>query len=87
MITMKLWLLRPLEEVLDRSEDNPWDPWFDKSFGFVVRAADQVEARDLAQKNATSETGEEWLDANYSSCQELETDGPSVIILEDFKSA
>lgn len=31
---MKLWLLRPIET----EGPNLWDPWYDKAFGFVVRA-------------------------------------------------
>ena len=33
---MRLWLLRPQEGLIEG--DNPWDPWYDKAFGFVVRA-------------------------------------------------
>lgn len=39
---MKLWLLRPVVG-LDEN-DNPWWPWYDKAFGFVVRA--ETEARE-----------------------------------------
>ena len=31
-LRMRLWLLRPVEG------DSLWDPWYDKAFGFVVRA-------------------------------------------------
>jgi hypothetical protein len=43
---MKLWLLRPKE---GRSH---WEPWYDKAFGFVVRANSETEARKLASGDA-----------------------------------
>jgi len=46
---MKLWLLRPrvLEDTFD-----PWEPWYDKAFGFVVRAETEKDARQMAQERA-----------------------------------
>lgn len=94
---MRLWLVRPRAEVVTR-EINPWEPWFDKVFAFVIRAATKGEARALAQAAAGAEgrgiyqglglTEEEsaddvWLDAAYSECLELDRDGGPEVILVD----
>ncbi len=43
---MKLYELRLAEEL---SEDgHPWRPWYDKAFGFVVRAETPERARQIA---------------------------------------
>ena len=46
---MKLWILRPIE-------GSPyWEPWYDKAFGFVVRAKDEKEARMIAYRDQGDE--------------------------------
>ena len=41
---MRLWLLRPFQ-------GHPrWNPWYDKAFGFVVRAETAQDARMLVAK-------------------------------------
>lgn len=94
---MKLWLLRPV----DRQEpnDNPWQPWYDKAFGFVVRAETEAEARDMAHADAgdesrgefmnekTANTREPWKDATYSTCVELLPEGPAEVVMQDFARA
>ena len=47
---MKLWLLEAKANL--PTDDNPWEPWYDKSFGFVVRAETEAEARKIAHENA-----------------------------------
>lgn len=96
---MKFWLLRPVENLPDN--DDPWNPWYDKVFGFVVRANDEQQAREIAQENAGDEqrgiflglrianTTTPWLDPKYSTCVELsklQGDEPDVI-LSDYHSA
>ena len=78
---MKLWLLRPVKG-LDK-DDNPWDPWYDKCFGSVIKAEDAEDAREIANDNAgdenrgeflqeqTARTKTPWLDVKYSTCEEL----------------
>lgn len=89
---MKLWLLEPVRTL--PVDDNPWEPWYDKAFGFVVRAETEAEARALAQ----AEGGDEiygpnvndcpaWTDNRYSTCVELLPDGPIGVVLRDFASA
>lgn len=95
---MTLWLLRPVEGLLDA--DNPWKPWYDKSFGFVVRAETETSARTFADEKAGDEnrgsflgkqiakTSNPWLDPRYSTCIPLTPDhGPTGVIMQDFASA
>lgn len=93
---MKLWLLAPLFEDVN---DNPWDPWYDKAFGFVVRAETEDDARQIAHKNAgdenkntfmgisISKTTTPWLDIKYSLCVPLPQEGEARLILRDFAAA
>lgn len=86
---MKLWLLRPIDG------DALWEPWYDKAFGFVVRAETEADARALA----LTESGEEtfallsadpdrpaWTSA-HSTCVELLPDGEPGIVLRDLKAS
>lgn len=93
---MKLWLLRPIDRPMG---DDPWDPWYDKAFGFVVRADTEDEARNLAHEEAGDEnrgkfldreiakTKSPWLDRAYSTCVELTADGVAEVIIRDFAAA
>lgn len=94
-----LWLLRPRDFLPD--DDNPWNPWYDKCFGFVIRADSEKEARKLANENGRDEnrgeflnkkvahTTSPWLDERYSTCINLsDIDiGPSRIIMQDNHAA
>ena len=94
---MTLWLLRPVEDLPDN--DNPWHPWYDKCFGFVVRAKNTQDARTTAHRNGGDENrgefgGEQishtttpWLDPQYSTCEKLTDYGVQEIIISDFRSA
>lgn len=90
--TMKLWLLRPVEDLPD--DNNPWEPWYEKTFGFLVRAESEQEARRLAHDNAdgenhcrTANTTQPWLEQQYSTCIELLAEGERGIIISDFARA
>ena len=90
---MKLWLLRPIKNL---GEDNPWDTCYEKSFGFVVRAETEEQARDYAHEDAGDEnmgefiggwfakTKAPWKDQRYSSCVELTKNGKPGIVMRDF---
>jgi hypothetical protein len=90
---MKLWLLRPIKNL----DDNPWYPWYDKAFGFVVRAETEESARNIANKNGGVETGpidltvyrvggDPWLDPAFSSCVELLADeGDEGVVITDLR--
>ncbi|KKK81891.1 hypothetical protein LCGC14_2808870 [marine sediment metagenome] len=92
---MKLWLLGPLHT----EGDDPWDPWYDKAFGFVIRAETEQRAREIANENSgdenrgkflgqkTANTKSPWLDPKYSTCEELLQDGPELLVLRDFAAA
>ena len=85
-LQMKLWLLRPVKGLPDN--DNPWDPWYDKPFGYVVRAKTEGEARKIAEdKSGTALKKHTWLNPQYSTCVELTSDGLSEVIIEDFAAA
>lgn len=78
---MKLYILRPT------GNPNKWEPWYDKAFGFVVRANNVREARKLAASDAGNEGKMAWLDSKHSSCKELTIKGKCEIIIRDFASA
>lgn len=90
---MKLYELRPIEDLPEG--DNPWDPWYDKCFGFVIRAENEKEAREIAHNNASDEnrsqflgrkianTCSPWLDNKYSTCVELNINGEQKVIIKE----
>lgn len=82
-MTNKIWILRPRED-LTRG-DNPWNPWYDKAFGYVVVAPSEKSARDYASEE-TDDMEKAWLDPAYSTCVEVDT-GREGIVLEDFRAA
>jgi len=94
---MKLYILEPSQKL--KKGDNPWNPWYDKAFGFVIRAETEEKARKIAHENAGDEnrgaflekeiakTKSPWLDKKYSTCNELLADGESELIIRDFNAA
>ena len=90
----KLWLLKPI----NNSKQSLWDPWYDKAFGFVVRASTASEARAFAQAKAGTEAeGSDWQDEStnipvwtspeLTSCELLVPEGEEGIVLRDFRAA
>jgi hypothetical protein len=60
--------------------------------GFVVRAADEEEARWLAHQAAGDENGSiegvsPWLDEAYSVCRPVDPDGSGEVVLVNFRHA
>jgi hypothetical protein len=84
---MKLWLLLPVQGL--EKKDDPWQPWFDKAFGFVVRAENETAARRVAQANAGDEglRISPWLEGAYATFVELTGDGEAGVVMRDFASA
>jgi len=94
---MKLWLLRPKEDLSNGK--NPWNPEYDKAFGFVVRADTEEQAREFAHEDAgdensgkfandeTADTEQPWKDSKYSTCIELMADGKSGVVIRDFAAS
>jgi len=81
---MKLYHLYPKANIKGQS---PWEPWYDKVFGFVIRANNEEEARELANENGGCETGDPWLDPNYSECIELKEEGEVEVVIIDLARA
>ena len=94
---MKLWLLKAKNNLPEG--DNPWEPWYDKAFGFVVNAENESEARKFANEKSGDEnrgefmngkiadTTEPWLDEKYSTCEILTADRDAGVVLIDFHAA
>lgn len=94
---MKLWVLRPVAGL--EKDNDPWEPWYKKAFGFVVRAETEEEARSMADADGGAEnysgigTSKEyeivgpWLDSRYSTCEELTTEGEAEVVMRDFWNA
>lgn len=89
---MKLWLLGPMGDI---EGENPWIPWYDKVFGFVVRAENEEEARKLADAQAGQENfphwngvqEHPWLNPQLSMCQPLINEGIAGVILRNYNAA
>lgn len=79
---MKLWILKPVDP-----DGGPWNPWYDKTFGLVVRAGTEGRARVLASHCCGDEGAPTWLDGNLVSCDALESAGDEEVIIRDFASA
>jgi hypothetical protein len=88
---MKLYILEPINRpspfIPDNSERNPWDPWYNKVFGFLIRANDEIEARRIAADNSKEEGEDAWLNSLHSKCEELSIDGDVNLIMRDFARA
>ena len=95
---MKLYILRPINPDTDSS---PWVPWYEKAFGFVVRAESEEAAREIADAyagdentrwvNYSNKTALEsihpWLSSKDSSCDVLANEGPKGLVVRDFARA
>jgi len=93
---MQLYLLRPKPRA---PGDDPWKPWYDKCFGFVIAAESVADARQLAHKSAGDEnrgnflgkmianTQSPWLDEKYTSCRVLQPSETPEVIIRDFHAA
>ncbi len=73
-----LFLIKPIED---------WEPWYDKAFGFVVRASSEVHARQVAAEEAGDEGPDVWLDAAKTRCEVIDSNGPPCVLCRDFASA
>lgn len=86
-MSMRLWILRPVEGLPEN--DDPWEPWYDKAVGFVVRAETEAAARRLANAQAGDENSHAavWLDRAVSTCVELTPEGDEGVVLRDYMAA
>ena len=76
---MKLSQKRPHDETLD-----PWMPWFDRMFGFVLWAESESSARRLASEEAGDEGASAWLSPQNSSCVELLAACSEGVVMRDY---
>lgn len=85
---MKIFLLRPIKDL----KNDPWSPWYDKAFGFVIVAESEDAARKLTENHTGDEAGWDnrwpnpWLDPTLSTCVEVPID-EARMVLRDFASA
>ena len=94
---MNLWILKAKNSLPEG--DDPWEPWYDKTFGFVIRANTEDDARRIADENmgdegrgvflgsVTAKTKNPWLDSRYSTCEILSDVGEEGVVIEDHRSA
>ncbi len=91
---MKLFLLKPIFD-MDNGTTNPWCPWYDKVHGFVIRAKDEQQARQIATENGRAEIAEystegrvdAWLNPKLSTCVELSRKGEAEILIMDSRNS
>ena len=85
-----IYLCKAREEYADQSEKglrpSPFVPWYDLSFGFVVIAESEAQARQFCSEEY-DDNADVWLDSKYTTCEELPGELPSGIVLKDYKSA
>jgi len=74
---MKLWILEPVED------SDKWMPWYDKAFGFIVRAECEEDARAIAANDHRDEGKEAWLSNESSTCQQLTDEGEPEMVMSD----
>jgi len=89
---MPLWRITPRTDMLWWCQEgkDPWQPHYDRAFGFVVRAPDAEQARWLAHQaggneNQCLEGVQPWLDENYSRLEELTDEGSSEVLMVNFR--
>jgi len=81
---MKLFLITPIDADAAKTHSNK-SPWgYDCSYGVVVRAKDEQQARLLAASVAGDEGTNTWLDPELTSCSPLKATGPAGVVLQDF---
>ena len=58
-VILKVYELRPIENL--HLNDYPWDPWYDKNFGFIIRAENEKEAREIFPNTENATEGMTYL--------------------------
>jgi hypothetical protein len=81
---MNIYILTPIAT----GKGTPWHPWYDKTFGVIVSAENEVNARELANEKAGDENGSwisndlnVWKDEKFTTCKILESNKPEVIMV------
>ena len=81
---MHIYLLRPVKKP---PNGNPWEPWYDKAFGFVIAAQNEQRARELAAIDCGDEGERAWLNPTLSRCELLVAPDEDGVIIQDFARA
>jgi hypothetical protein len=80
---MAVWKLLPIADE-GSFADGPRSKPYTESQGFVVVATDEREARKLAQAAACLSKDEGWwIDPAITSCESVDGDGPSHVVMAD----
>lgn len=90
---MKLFILRPDYPNI-KEGDNPWNPEWDKTFGYVIRAENEAKARKMANRLSKYEFDKKdykgyehpFLYEKYTTCEELLPEGKAELIINDFRA-
>lgn len=72
-----LWILKRKDE---------FSPQYDANNGFVIRAASEDRARELASTKSSDEGPNTWINPTASTCERLCPDGDEEVILVDFNA-
>lgn len=80
---MKLWILKA------KVGAPPWRSRYDKAFGYVIEAATEHAARQVATDSGGDEVREypdAWTNPLFSTCDELSPMGVRGVVLQDFRA-
>ena len=81
---MALWLLTPITDPSTDKRMHPSTRWRGRSFGLLVRAKDEHEARDIAQEqDEFAPHTSFWTLEDFSFCEMIDLEGESELILAD----
>ena len=60
---------------------------YDVTYGIVVRAEREEQARKIASEEASFTYEDSWLDNTQTTCEVIDADGPTEILCIDHRSA
>ncbi len=78
---MKIFLLECIPDT------EPWKPAYDRVHSFVIRAENEMHAREIASRNRGDEGPVAWLNPEFSTCNEILPTGKASVIASDFWQA
>lgn len=81
---MSVWVLQERDEADEdawaEANNVPYSPYVDPH-GFVVVASSENEARQVARDADDGAAGVRWLDATMTSCEIIEDDGKTRVVM------
>lgn len=57
---------------------------WDCSYGFMIRAESEEDARNMAAAECGDEGPESWTDSDLSTCDIISADGAAEVVMQDF---